>query len=218
MYYKEWIKTRWYLLLMLIATLGVVGYCLLFLHGLIARKGIDHVWFVIITRDATFINTLQFVPLIAGTLLAIVQFVPEMYHKCLKLTLHLPAPHLRVVTQMLAFGLIAMVVCSLLNLLLLWVYLEQILVVELWSRILLTALPWYLAGLAAYLLGAWIILEPTWRGRVFNLIVALLVVRIYFVCSIPTSYNGFLPWLSLFTIALLPLSWISIARFKEGKE
>ena len=38
------------------------------------------------------IDMLQYIPLIAGILMAIVQFVPEMQRKCLKLTLHLPYP------------------------------------------------------------------------------------------------------------------------------
>jgi len=95
---------------------------------------------------------------------------------------------------------------------------HHVLAFELWSRCLLTALPWYLGGLAAYLLGAWTILEPAWGRRVFNLLVSLLVMKIYFISDAPASYNSFLPALSVFTLALLTLSWISVARFKEGKE
>ena len=40
--------------------------------------------------------------LIAGILMAIVQFVPEMQRKCLKLTLHLPYPELKMTGNMLS--------------------------------------------------------------------------------------------------------------------
>ncbi|MBR0037963.1 MAG: hypothetical protein IJP70_10050 [Bacteroidales bacterium] len=218
MYYKEWIKTRWYLLLMFLSTSGFAGYCLLRLHRVIALKGIGHVWEIMLTHDVVFVDYLKYVPLVAGLLLAVVQFAPEMYHKCLKLTLHLPVSHLTVITQMLGFGVAIVLVCDILNFIILWSYMHQVLAYELWSRCLLTALPWYLAGLAAYLLAAWTILEPDWRRRVFNLLVSLLVIKIYFISDAPASYNGFLPYLSVFTLALLPLNWISIARFKEGKE
>ena len=218
MFYKEYIKTKWYLLLLMLTTLGFAGYGLLRMHRVVALHGVGHVWEVMLTRDAIFIDLLEFVPLIGGILLAVVQFVPEMYHKCLKLTLHLPVSHLRVVSQMLTFGVVALVVISLLNLLLIMGYASSMLAIELWSRMILTALPWYLAGLAGYLLSAWIILEPAWQRRIFNLVVALLVLKVYFVSEQPMAYVGFLPFLCVYTFLLLSLSWISICRFKEGKE
>ena len=218
MFYKEYLKTRWYLLLMFLATSGFAGYCLLRLHRVALIKGMGHMWEIMLTHDVVFVDYLKFVPLVAGLLLAFVQFVPEMYHKCLKLTLHLPVSHLKVVTQMLSFGVIAILACDVLNFVILWSYLHEVMAYELWSRCLLTALPWYMAGVAAYLLAAWTILEPNWRRRVFNLLVSLLVIKIYFICDAPASYNSFLPVLFIFTLALLILNWISIARFKEGKE
>ena len=89
-FYKEWIKTRWYFLLAVLATLGFTGYCMLRINRVVEMKGAAHVWEVMLQRDVIFIDMLQYIPLIAGILMAIVQFVPEMQRKCLKLTLHLP--------------------------------------------------------------------------------------------------------------------------------
>ena len=218
MFYKEYLKTRWYLLLLMLTTLGFVGYGLLRMHRVIALHGVGHVWEVMLTRDVIFIDLLEFVPLIGGILLAVVQFAPEMYHKCLKLTLHLPVSHLKVVNQMLLFGVAAWVIIAVLNFLLIMGYASSLLAAELWSRMVLTALPWYLAGLAGYLLSAWIILEPAWLRRFFNVVVALLVLKVYFISEQPMAYVGFLPLLCVYTFLLLSLSWISICRFKEGKE
>ena len=88
-FYKEWIKTRWYFLLAVLATLGFTGYCMLRINRVVEMKGAAHVWEVMLQRDVIFIDMLQYIPLIAGILMAIVQFVPEMQRKCLKLTLHL---------------------------------------------------------------------------------------------------------------------------------
>ena len=63
-----------------------------------------HVWEVMLQRDVIFIDMLQYIPLIAGILMAIVQFVPEMQRKCLKLTLHLPYPELKMTGNMLPPG------------------------------------------------------------------------------------------------------------------
>lgn len=203
---------------MLLTTTGFVGYGLLRLHRVIALNGVSHAWEVMLMHDVIFVDLLEYIPLICGVILALVQFVPEMFHKCLKLTLHLPVSHFKAVNQMLLFGVVAILICTLLNLLLLVGYMSQVLACELWSRILFTVLPWYLAGLAGYLLTSWTVLEPAWRRRLLNLVVALLVLRVYFVSAQPAAYLEFLPWLTLYTLLLFSLSWISICRFKEGKE
>ena len=76
-FYKEWIKTRWYFLLAVLATLGFTGYCMLRINRVVEMKGAAHVWEVMLQRDVIFIDMLQYIPLIAGILMAIVQFVPR---------------------------------------------------------------------------------------------------------------------------------------------
>ena len=99
-FYKEWIKLRWYFLLAVLVTSGVAGYCLLRMDRAIELKGAAHIWEVMVLKDAVFIDYMQFVPLLAGILAALVQFMPEMQRKCLKLTLHLPCPQQRMVFSM----------------------------------------------------------------------------------------------------------------------
>ena len=197
-FYKEWIKTRWYLLLALVVTVGFAGYSMLRINRVVTLKGVEHVW--------------------EGILLAVVQFVPEMHRKCLKLTLHLPYSQLRMVMLMLLYGLLVLLVCFGFNYVLMGFYLQGILASELVRHILLTAAPWYLAGIAGYLLVSWICLEPSWKRRIFNLIVAVLVLRIFFLSTTPEAYNGFLPWLAVCTLLTGTFSWLSIVRFKEGKQ
>lgn len=218
LYYKEWIKTRWYLLLALLATNGFVGYTLLKMNWIVQAKGAAHIWEIMLSRDALFINLLTYIPLISGILMALVQFVPEMYHKCLKLTLHLPCSPFTVTNRMLFFGLTSLLAVYATNLLLLWIYTSQILASELYSRMLLSALPWYLAGCAAYLLFAWICLEPTWKLRTGNLVISLFVLKLFFLSDTPEAYNRFLPGLIVITLLTAPLSWLSVSRFKEGKQ
>ncbi len=217
-FFKEWIKTRWYLLPACLVTLGFAGYSMLRINRVVEMKGAAHVWEVMLTRDAIFVDLLQYIPLLAGSLLALVQFIPEMYHKCLKLTLHLPCPKLRMINLMLLYGLLALAACFASNYLLMFVYLQSVLAPELYTRILLTASTWYVAGFCAYLLVAWICLEPTWKRRVFNLTVTVLLLRIFFLSATPEAYNGFLPWLVIYSLLCVSLSWISVVRFKAGKQ
>ena len=86
------------------------------------------------------------------------------------------------------------------------------------QRVLLSAAPWFFAGFAGYLLVSWICLEPTWKRRVLNLIIAALIFRVYFLAPGAEAYNSFLPCLTLYTLLAASLSWISVVRFKAGKQ
>ena len=184
----------------------------------IAIQGIDHLWVVMVQKDAIFIDLLQFVPLLIGILLAAVQFFPEMQRKCLKLTLHLPYSQKKMVMSMLAYGVLALVTCFAMSFIMMGVYLPQHFTSELVQRVLLSAAPWFFAGFAGYLLVSWICLEPTWKRRVLNLIIAALIFRVYFLAPGAEAYNSFLPCLTLYTLLAASLSWISVVRFKAGKQ
>lgn len=217
-FYKEWIKTRWYLLLAIMVLLGFSAYAMLRIQRVVSLKGAGHVWEVMLSRDAVFVDILQYIPLLIGLVLALVQFVPEMYRKCLKLTLHLPYPQLRMVSVMLLYGLVCLLAGFALSLLLMWGYMQSVLAPELCARVLLTALPWYVAGLSSYLLLSWICLEPVWRRRLFNLAVSILLLRIFFLAPAPRAYDAFLPWLTLYTLLSASLCWLSVERFREGRQ
>lgn len=216
--YKEWIKTRRYLFAALLLTAGFAGYGLLRLYRAMELMGAGHIWEVMVTRNAVFIDPIKFVPLLAGLLLAVVQFVPEMQRKCLKLTLHLPVPALATLGAMLVFGLAALSVLFGIGVAIVGLGPLPVIARELAGNILCTALPWFLAGMAAYLLGAWVILEPTWRLRAVNILMSLLVLRLFFLGEVPHAYDGFLPLLALLTACTASLSWISVVRFMAGRQ
>lgn len=216
--YKEWIKTHRYLLAALLVTNGFAGYALSRLYRAIDLMGAGHIWEVMVTRNAVFVDQLEFIPLLAGALLAVVQFVPEMQRKSLKLTLHLPLPALATVGTMLSFGLLSLLVLFGSDLLLLWLGTRPVIAAELSRNILGAALPWHLAGIAAYLSGAWVILEPTWRRRAVNILMSALLLRLFYLSPEPRAYAGFMPLLTLCTLSLTALSWLSAVRFMAGRQ
>ena len=216
--YKEWIKSRWYLAVAFAVTCAFAGYAMLRLYRALGMMGAGHIWEVMVTRNAVFIDPIRFVPLLAGLLLAVVQFVPEMQRKCLKLTLHLPVPALATLGAMLVFGLAALSVLFGIGVAIVGLGPLPVIARELAGNILCTALPWFLAGMAAYLLGAWVILEPTWRLRAVNILMSLLVLRLFFLGEVPHAYDGFLPLLALLTACTASLSWISVVRFMAGRQ
>ena len=73
-------------------------------------------------------------------------------------------------------------------------------------------------GFAAYLLTCWVALEPTWGRRVLNLVLGVMLVRIYFLAPAPEAYNEFLPLLVIMTICYSLLSVLSLTRFRDDRQ
>lgn len=215
-FYKEWIKTRWYFLLMAAVSISFTAYALLRINRVVTFKGADHLWAILLTRDNTFIDRLSYLPLLGGIALAIVQYVPEMVQKRLKLTLHLPYPQQKMITGMLAAGLAELLLLFALQYIIMYGYMQALLPVELVSRILLTATPWFICGIHAYLFTAAICLEPTWRMRIVNLLLMAGTTRLYFLQDTPEAYNSFIPWLLVAALMVTTLVFRSVIRFKEG--
>ena len=192
--YKEWLKLRLYALLSTLVALAVPLYGVIRIHRAIALQGADHIWLVMIQKGVVFVESMRYVPLILGLLCAIAQFAPELSRRSLKLTLHLPQSPLRSTYQMLACGVTLL----------------------LWHTLLY--LPWILAGFLGYLLMSWILLEPTWRRRILYTLVAVLLIRINFITPTAGAYAPFLPTLLIYTILSSTLVWLSVSRFKEGRQ
>lgn len=215
-FYKEWIKMRWFCLVAALFLAGFTAYALLRVQRVITFKGAAHIWEVMLEKEVVFVDILQYLPVLLGVLLALVQFIPEMTHKRLKLTLHLPFPQRKMILLMMGVGLAALAVLSAVQAFVLWCYFHTLLAPELVSRILLTSLPWYLAGLALYPLTVWVCLEPTWRRRVADILVAVGVCRLFFLSETPQAYDGMLPWLLALLLCVLFFPLLSVYRFKQG--
>lgn len=209
---------RIFWLMAIVVSSGFTSYALFQIYRITQFKGVGHVWEILLQKDTVFIDLLQYLPLFTGILAGIVQFVPEMQMKRLKLTLHLPYSHLRMILMMLCIGLVMLMSLFILHYLVLSGYLYTILAPELAFRILLTALPWYMAGLVAYLLTAWICLEPTWKGRVTNAVITTATLRLFFLSDIPEAYNPMIPVLLILTVCIVGFPWLSVKRFTAGRQ
>lgn len=215
---KEWIKARRFFWGAAAVSVCFVIYALLRVSRVIEFKGAAHLWEILLMKNVVFIEVLQYIPLVIGILLAVVQFVPEMLQKRLKLTLHLPYPRQRMVLSMILAGVSLLAAIFVLNYLILGGYLMGILAPELYGRILLTALPWYLAGFAAYLLTAWVCLEPVWLKRGINALIAAGLLRLFFLSDVPEAYNCMIILLLFWSVSITGFSLLSVERFKQGKE
>jgi hypothetical protein len=148
--------------------------------------------------------------------LGVLQFLPETLNKRIRLALHLPLGEDRVIGYHLLAGLLG------LTLILLpataffvatgWIYFPA----EFQRNLLLTLAPWILAGFAGYLLTATLLLENTWRYRVFYLLLSGAALRLFYLGEFYDVYQRVLAGFALWTVALFLLPLLSSYRFRKG--
>jgi hypothetical protein len=216
--FKEWIKTRRFVLLSGILFAALVAYIFLWLAQTAGSMGIVNLWEAIIGKDFSLVTHVKYLPLAVGLLLAVVQLTPEMQSKRLKLTLHLPMNETRIICIMLGYGLAVLLALFALAALALTAGLLVRFSREIALSNLLTSLPWFLGGLQAYLFSAWICLEPVWRQRIFNAIPAACVVFSFYIGVTPAAYATYVPCMLIFMAASFFFPLHSAARFKDGEQ
>lgn len=214
--YKEWIKTKWCAVVSLSIMLLFTVYAFLVADRAVELRGAGHIWEVMVLRDAVFVDILKYVPLLIGISMGFFQYMPEIYRKSFKLTLHLPCSSFSLIMAMILYGTAVLTACFTVSISVMAVCFSELFPVELTERILLTSLPWFVAGVAAYVFTAWIVLEPAWKMRVVNAVVSVLLLRLFFMGPAPEAYNSFIMWLVVFVALSVSLVWLSVVRFKDG--
>jgi len=215
---KEWLKTRLAAAVSLTMCLAICAYAILRINRLVALKGADHLWIIMLLKDNTFINAIQYTTVISALIIGIAQMAPEMTQKRLKLTLHLPYPQMRMIGLMLSVGLMELIVIYALQCVSIAVFYSSLIPASLVCRVVLTSLPWYFAGLIAYLFASAVCLEGAWPRRVALALLGICAVMICYLQSASEAYNAMI-WILVvfvFLFALMPLG--SVLRFKEGRQ
>lgn len=217
LYYKEWLKSRWILLIILLVFIGVILYSFVNISQNLRVGGVNSVWDMIVQQGVYYFGYLKYLPLMAGILLAITQYVPEMANKRLKLTLHLPLPESKIMLSMLSFGIISLAIIFLLVYSVIYVGTLSYFPSEVayWNAII--TLPWLLGGITAYSLTAWICIEPVWKQRILNSIIAVLIVALFYFDATPGAYNPSMIYIITIAILSMAFSFYSLARFKDGE-
>ncbi|MBR8534318.1 hypothetical protein KDU71_02015 [Carboxylicivirga sediminis] len=215
-FYKEWIKLRWLLLAISLVFAGSIPYFILNLTNKFRFAGKPHFWSVIVGKDLNLISELTYIPLLAGLILGLAQFVPEMQKKSLKLTLHLPHPEKLTILKMLLFGSGTLVSIFSITGLVLYLSLSIYLPSQILVAWFTAALAWYLAGLAAYFLAVWVCIEPVWKQKAINTLLAIAVIMLFFKGTSTYSLQYAMPLYIGIILLSMCFPFYSVFRFKEG--
>lgn len=216
--FKEWAKTRTAFLIGLALIVCLTAYELLAMNRVATVKGVEHIWQIMLMKDNVFVNHLQYLFLIVGIGIALMQMLPEMELKRFKLTLHLPFPQNKMVALMLLCGFVEVVFLSVLSSAIVAVYDASILTHELVWRVMLTMLSWQLCGVCAYFFTAAVCLEGRRVQRIALSLVGIGCVSFYYIGNAPEAYNFGLSFFILLALLSALLVYRSVYRFKEGQQ
>lgn len=219
LFYKEWIKSRRLIFLIGIIFAGAIIYTFINIGQTFRVEGSVQAWADIILKDApVFPLILQWLPLLAALSVSFAQFIPEIMNKRLKLTLHLPMPETKIISIMLLYGLLMLVIAYLLTYAVLMSGLSFYYPSEIKVAAFEKSLPWFAAGIAGYLLAAWVCLEPVWKQRICNAFISVCILSLFFIKALSGAYFTLLPFLLIIIIVCYGMPFYSTARFKEGKQ
>lgn len=196
-FYKESIKTRLCMAGLVAASLIWLGWLWLEVRHLFLLDHPEIVWYRVMDLGQMPHTSLAFLPVICGLVFCCCQFLPEMRDERLRISLHLPCGMAPLMLAHFLFGLLFLSLLSLLDILLLLLMLGQHFPAEAVKTALFTALPWFLAGLYAYLCMAYALLEPQRRARLTGIVLGFGLCTPLLLKVQPGALAPALPWLAL---------------------
>ena len=216
-FYKEAVKLRLPALVLLLFNAVFLAWMFVDVRHLFRLDHPEVVWYRVIGLGQVPYDAITFIPLLSGLLFACIQFLPEMRDERLRLSLHLPVGSNSVILAHLAAGLLGLGLLYLCNVaFLVWTTLHFF-PYNVLSSMLLTYLPWLMAGLIGYLGLTLALLEPGLRQRVFNLLLtAGLIIPLYETAD-PGAYAPTLPVFSLVPLLLLLAVLLPAYHFRHRR-
>ncbi len=215
--YKEWIKTRWFIILLTLIAILAVGNIFLTVQHNMSFKEASNYWYQILFQNSHYFSYLKFVPLIIALALASSQYIPEITDKRIKLTFHLPLRENRILIMMLAYGTASLLISYSLVFLIFLGLSNQFFAAEIVKLAIISVIPWFLAGFAAYFMAGLIILEAIWKYRIAYFIIAAAFLLLFFETGLAGSYEPINLKLTLITLLSSISLLFSAYRFRKGE-
>ncbi len=215
--FKEWLKIRWFLIILSLIGIIAAGNIFLKVQHNIAFNEATKYWYLILFQNHHYFSSLKFLPLFIGLVIAAAQYIPEIMERRIKLTFHLPINENKILIMMLGFGTISILV-SFAIMFFVFVGLSNFFFAkEIVHAVIVSVTPWFLGGFAAYFLAALIILEAIWKYRIAYFITASAFMLLFFENSVAGGYSPINLKMAILTLLISVSLLFSAYRFRKGE-
>lgn len=215
---KEWIKIRWILIGFLLVALFSAVKLLLDIHHQIELMGAANLWDMLLFNNLDPYRWMKYAPLVTGISVALAQFIPEVQHKRIKLTFHLPLNENRMTMQLTLMGSLFLLVIFLSELVIVLAGSVIVLPRKLVMDAVITLVPWFLGGVTAYHATVMILFEINIIRRLLLILIMAAFITLFYQTAGPGAYLPALPLLILITIGTFFTHLYTAYRFRKGIE
>ncbi len=218
-FYKEWIKCRALILLLLSLAVAQVAYLFINNANLLRTSGAIAIWSQIAEGGFSLFTPMfnYFMPL-AALAISLMQYSHEMANKRFKLTLHLPCSEAKIIGSMQLFGVTALCVIYLILLVPSFVGLTVFYPSELVWAMISSIVPYMAAGVACYFFAMWVAVEPIWSRRVVYFFIALGALSTFNIRAMLGAHAPMLLSLAVVVASSIVAAYYSASRFKDGAQ
>lgn len=172
-FYKEWLKTKWLLVIAFLITAGAVFVWYQTVYKDYTNQQAIQFIFLIGSKQKLFIAPLKFFPPLFALLLSLFQFFPEITNNRYRLTMLLPVKEDKLMLWMNAYGYLALLIYDVVMALLYFVFSLKFMSFQLAAYSLNNMLSWFIAGALVYGWLTSILFEPGWKNRIFYAVSAI---------------------------------------------
>lgn len=197
---------------------GLIVYQFIGLGQSFRVSGAVSVWYDTAMVDMVPVPYFNLLTMLTAVCIGLLQFVPEMTDKRLKLSLHLPMEEGRIVATMLTFGVMTLCAIYIAAYAVLLGGLRLYFPSEIVASTAWTIVPGTLGAVCAYLMTSWVCLEPVWKYRVFYALASVCLISFFLIDETAGAYAPMMPYLMAFAFICFLFPFFSVARFKEGAQ
>jgi hypothetical protein len=216
LFYKEWLKTRWFVLAGLVVGVASIVYMFIQLNtNIINAEGASQYIYDWQRGGRAHYLLFRWIPILVALLIGVSQYAPEVLQKRIKLTLHLPRPEMSMLYTMVLYGFICLSAIMLICMGLFFTADAYFMPQEMHVMAIKALVPYIMAGYVTYAFVAMIAMEPNWSYGFFYLILAYFIVNDLFLNN-PDTWGTMPVLLLILVIASLGMLYTA-NRFKLGE-
>lgn len=216
LFYKEWIKLKAALFLLITTTLITYFVFYINLKTIIKIQDAYTIWYFASVKGTIFYDIVKYLIPVSGFIIGIAQFFPETIQRKLRLLFHLPIDHNKSLGFMAFIGCLFLFLLILLNYFLLFLILKIYFPIVILQSAFITSLPWFISGFAAYFGIILVSIEPSIKGRLIYGFQTFFLILIYFKGNFPNMYEKSLIYYFVLIFIFIFTIFYPAFRFKRG--